>query len=477
LSADRRVGGALRRQPLAQRRLAPAESSNRLLNAAVSGGLSLGHHQPAQDCLSSPCGEAIERVSNPRFLHCIRQVIGDDTRLGPVEDGPGAVGLGPFHGRGPGRRHQTGRLQPGDLLLVDLRPDTARLTDCEVLPKSILVNRLGLGVDPAEAESLVDCIAPLDGRAAAVLLPVHQPDGGSRFVVGGEPLTELGRVPRLDFRYLLTHGGDASGARLRSARNAKNDLRSRKPSPEVGCEQVFDQIRSETIRPEIAVEPILGTKRHEQLTELRATLRRYEDRYGKLEGMVDLTKARSALAVRQRRYDRLVAEYEAVRKDKEAMESEIDRIEEWIVFCLESVIEKAREDHAEGWSPTAVLGYRLWAVGKDGLHGVKMRWPGPTLEATCLSRGGDSEIPHTDGRCGRLGCGVYASKTVDPPCTPSSTSRELVMLPWGWWHSPARLLSTTTATGAPLPPWLPWVRRSVPPAAAHQRPQVHRGRV
>jgi len=162
------------------------------------------------------------------------------------------------------------------------------------------------------------------------------------------------------------------------------------------------------------MEPILGTERYERLAELRATVRRYEDRYGKLEGMVDLTKARSAMKMRQRRYDQLVEEYDRVRRQKESMESEIDRIEQWIEFCLESIIQKAKEDHAEGWSPTAVLGYRLWAVGKDGLHGVKMRWPGPTLEATCLSRGGDSEIPHTDGRCGRLGCGVYASKTVDP---------------------------------------------------------------
>ncbi len=162
------------------------------------------------------------------------------------------------------------------------------------------------------------------------------------------------------------------------------------------------------------MEPILGTERGKRLAELQRTLRRYEDRYGELEGMVDLTKARSAMAVRRRRYDRLLEEFERVRKQKDAMESEIDRIEEWIAFCLESVIERAKHDHAEGWSPTAVLGYRLWAVGEDGLHGVKMVWPGPVLEATCLSRGGEIEIPHTDGRCGRLGCGVYAAKTVDP---------------------------------------------------------------
>lgn len=171
------------------------------------------------------------------------------------------------------------------------------------------------------------------------------------------------------------------------------------------------------------MEPILGTERYERLAELRAAVRRYQDRYGELEGMVDLSKARSAMKSRQRRYDQLVEEFERVRRQKDAMESEMDRIEQWIEFCLESVIEKAKEDHAEGWSPTPVLGYRLWAVGLDGLHGVKMRWSEPVLEAKCLSRGGSSEIPHTDGRCGRLGCGVYASKTVDPLYTEFDVSR------------------------------------------------------
>lgn len=157
-----------------------------------------------------------------------------------------------------------------------------------------------------------------------------------------------------------------------------------------------------------------GTDTAQRLAELRATVRRYQDRYGELDGMTDLAKAASALATRQRRLEQLSKEYQRIDKQMRAMASEVERIEHWMEFCLEDVINRARRAHAEGWSPTPVLGFRLWAVGSLGLHGVKMAWPGRRLTATCLSTRGRYEIPHTDGRCGRLGCGVYAAKTVDP---------------------------------------------------------------
>ncbi len=162
------------------------------------------------------------------------------------------------------------------------------------------------------------------------------------------------------------------------------------------------------------MEPVLGTDRTQRLAELRATLRRYQDRYGDLEGMVDLAKANSAMATRQRRYDQLAEEFERIQGKMESLRSEVRRIERWVEFCLEDVISRAREAHTEGWSPTPVLGYRLWGVGGDALYGVKMPWSSRRLTATCLSRAGDREIPHSDGRCGRLGCGVYAAKSVAP---------------------------------------------------------------
>jgi len=160
--------------------------------------------------------------------------------------------------------------------------------------------------------------------------------------------------------------------------------------------------------------PVLGIENAQRLAELRAAVRLYQSRYGDLAGMIDLAKANSAMTSRQYRLDKLATEHERIKSEMASLEAEVERIERWVEFCLEDVIARAKADHAEAWSPTPVLGYRLWAVGDDGLHGVKMVWPGRSLTATCLSRGGEQEIPHTDGRCGRLGCGVYAAKTVDP---------------------------------------------------------------
>ncbi|NQV07215.1 hypothetical protein HQ535_11745 [bacterium] len=66
------------------------------------------------------------------------------------------------------------------------------------------------------------------------------------------------------------------------------------------------------------------------------------------------------------------------------------------------------------WSPHAVPGYRMWEV-RNGLQGVYLRWDSPIYEAGCLGRKGaterhDDEVPHTDGRCGRPPCGLYAAR-------------------------------------------------------------------
>lgn len=66
----------------------------------------------------------------------------------------------------------------------------------------------------------------------------------------------------------------------------------------------------------------------------------------------------------------------------------------------------------EMWSPTAVLGFRAWAIEPDGLHGAWERWATPSLEARCAA-GIGGRIPHTDGSCAEVayGCGIYAAKT------------------------------------------------------------------
>ena len=162
------------------------------------------------------------------------------------------------------------------------------------------------------------------------------------------------------------------------------------------------------------MQPVLDQETTRRLAQLRRSVRLYQERYGDLAGMIDVTKANSALNTRQRRLDHLEQEVARIKDEMDSMTSEVRRIERWVEFCLSDVLARAKQDHAEGWSPTPVLGYRLWGVGNEALYGVKMPWVGRSLTATCLSRGGPEEIPHTDGRCGRLGCGVYAAKSIHP---------------------------------------------------------------
>lgn len=177
---------------------------------------------------------------------------------------------------------------------------------------------------------------------------------------------------------------------------------------------MFGVIWSKAVHSEIVMESAFGTQTTQRLADLRRSVRRYQDRYGELAGMIDLKKANDAMASRQRRLAKLAEEAARIEAEMHSMSSEVQRIERWVEFCLEDVIERAKRDHAEGWSPAPVLGYRLWGVGNEFLYGVKIPWESRTLEATCLAHRGSDEIPHTDGRCGRLGCGVYAAKTVAP---------------------------------------------------------------
>ena len=68
-------------------------------------------------------------------------------------------------------------------------------------------------------------------------------------------------------------------------------------------------------------------------------------------------------------------------------------------------------DETPLWSPTAVMGYRVWLVEKSRLHGAWHRWESPDLVAVCEN---GSDVPHTDGRCADIGfgCGIYAAKDV-----------------------------------------------------------------
>ncbi len=150
----------------------------------------------------------------------------------------------------------------------------------------------------------------------------------------------------------------------------------------------------------------------EELAELRRRLRAYQERYGALkpEGLERLERAEARRATELRHLRRRIEEMEA---EAAALEQEAAGYRKGIFLLLSDAIRGIGERHREGWSPEPVLGYRMWAVRAGGFFGVASRWERARMTARCLDGMGDMDLPHSDGRCGRLGCGVYASKRLE----------------------------------------------------------------
>lgn len=144
-----------------------------------------------------------------------------------------------------------------------------------------------------------------------------------------------------------------------------------------------------------------------------ALLRRFrilQQRYGAAlpPGLAGLE---TAIATRRHQADRLDRRIGDLVADKGRLAAEIEGLERGIEATLAAEVQRIEAHHAEGWSPTPVIGYRWWWILDRGLVGARRhRWPLPVMTASCDRLAGAEEIPHSDGRCGRLGCGIYAVK-------------------------------------------------------------------
>ena len=99
------------------------------------------------------------------------------------------------------------------------------------------------------------------------------------------------------------------------------------------------------------------------------------------------------------------------------LSDEIDGREQSLELLLSDVIRRIGRLVEDAWSPVPVLGFRMWTLRSTGLHGAKITWSEPAIRAECLTTGDRLDLPHVDGRCGRLGCGVYATKELRPLLT------------------------------------------------------------
>ena len=82
----------------------------------------------------------------------------------------------------------------GDRGDVDGAPVAPALARGPALATRVVVDALGHGVDPAEAERLAHRLGPLETPRLDVLLVEAHPQLGRRLVVGLEPRAEVGRV-------------------------------------------------------------------------------------------------------------------------------------------------------------------------------------------------------------------------------------------------------------------------------------------
>ena len=140
--------------------------------------------------------------------------------------------------------------------------------------------------------------------------------------------------------------------------------------------------------------------------------------YERLRGLFQLGEPRPELqqidlAVARRRFrmEHLRKQIAELEEEIGWLASELEGLDRGRELLLTDAIDEIQRAFPQTWSPTPVHGYRLWSVKPDGFHGFRQQWVLPTLDAKC-SQYPDDEVPHTDGRCGPLQCGIYAAKDV-----------------------------------------------------------------
>ncbi len=150
------------------------------------------------------------------------------------------------------------------------------------------------------------------------------------------------------------------------------------------------------------------------LSRLRRDLRRYTTRYG-IEHHPTVDRLDDAVTRRRTRMAYLESEIQDRMAEYGRLEREVEGLERGLSLAITARIESIQDEHREAWSPAPVLGFRIWFAADGALHGARAAWPAPAMTARCGRHPGDRfEVPHTDGRCGRLGCGIYATKEPGP---------------------------------------------------------------
>lgn len=139
-----------------------------------------------------------------------------------------------------------------------------------------------------------------------------------------------------------------------------------------------------------------------------------DDQLGRVTSLQrSLDRRRARAHALRRREAELEAQLGKTRHELTAIEGEVSGSNRTAKLLVEDILSRVKSSMGEVWSPTPILGFRLWAIDDAGLHGAKVRWAGPELSSHCLNRVPGEDIPHSMRRCGPPSCGIYAAKRLD----------------------------------------------------------------
>ena len=123
-----------------------------------------------------------------------------------------------------------------------------------------------------------------------------------------------------------------------------------------------------------------------------------------------MSRRRARAAALTRRLDDLQTQLAEVRSELRAVDAEIEGSRSTGALLIEEIIEEVRTEMGEAWSPTPVMGFRVWSIKDNRVMGNQIHWPTPTLESRCLREIPGEDLPHPVSRCGPPACGIYAVK-------------------------------------------------------------------
>ncbi|MBT8166582.1 MAG: hypothetical protein HKO82_01995 [Acidimicrobiia bacterium] len=127
---------------------------------------------------------------------------------------------------------------------------------------------------------------------------------------------------------------------------------------------------------------------------------------------IEIESARKLEAKAQQRRMRaatLAKQITMLQQELEAFEQEATGYERGIQALLGTVVDRVERGYGPAWSPWPVLGFRVWSIKRNGLHGAWVHWRSTHLTATCRN-GRLEDVPHDNRTCGPPSCGIYAVK-------------------------------------------------------------------